>query len=111
MSNYGETDDANLVLTLPDIDTYAGIRFKVHAATDMTTNDWCIKAAADNKFYLGGTAGADNGCICLDNGNFDVGDELNCYTATNGASVTDIFCVATVGAWTAVADNTGSCPD
>lgn len=109
ISNYGETDDADLILTLPDLDTYQGSNFIYRIETAMATNDTCVKAAADNAFMLAGAAGADNGCIC--NAAPAVGDKLTCVVWTNGASTVVIDCEATRGTWAIVADATGDCPD
>ena len=110
ISNYEETDDADLILTLPDLDSYPGANFVYHIATAMATNDTCLKAAADNAFTLGTTEGADNGCIC--NTAPTKYDKLTCYAATSGAGAITNVCVATQGtSWAIVADNTGDCPD
>jgi len=109
LSNYGETDDADLILTLTDLDLYPGANFLYRIEAAMATNDTCIKAAADNAFMLDGSAGADNGCIC--NTAPAVGDKLTCAAFTNGASTVVIDCEGTRGTWAIVADNTGDCPN
>jgi hypothetical protein len=109
ISNYGETDDADLILTGPDIDTYGGASFVYNIVAAMATNDTCVKAAADNLINFEGTNGAANGCVC--NAAPALGDKLTCYSLTTGAGATDWFCEGTRGTWAAVADNTGDCPD
>jgi len=110
ITNYGETDDADLILTASDIDTSIGHTFIYTIVSAMTTNDTCFKAAADNKINFEGTAQtADNGCIC--NELPGLGDELACYNVTIGASQSNWFCKATMGTWVAVEDNVGDCPD
>jgi hypothetical protein len=109
ITNYGETDDANLVLTLPDLDTTPGANFIGKVSTAMSTYDVCFKAAADNAFVLDGTAGADNGCIC--NATPTLRDKLACVATTSAAGAVEIDCETTRGTWALVADNTGSCPN
>jgi len=109
ISNYGETDDADLILTGNDVDTLPGHSFVYNIVAAMATNDTCFKAAADNLLNFEGTSGADNGCIC--NAAPSLGDKLTCYALTTGASAADWFCEGTRGTWAAVADNTGDCPD
>jgi len=109
ITNYGETDDAHLILTLPDLDTTPGANFLLTTVTDMTTYDFGIKAAADNHFILDGVAGADNGCIlAADPAPYD---KLSCVAITNGSSTVYIDCETVRGTWAIVADNTGSCPN
>jgi hypothetical protein len=109
ITNYGETDDADLILTSHDIDTFPGNSFVYNIVTTMATNDTCFKAAADNLINFEGTNGADNGCVC--NASPTLGNKLTCYALTTGASVADWYCEGTRGTWVAVADNTGDCPD
>jgi hypothetical protein len=109
ITNYGETDDANLILTIPDLDAAPGANFIGKVATAMSTYDFCYKAAADNAFVLDGTAGADNGCIC--NATPALRDKLVCVATTSAAGAVEIDCETTRGTWALVADNTGSCPN
>jgi len=110
ITNYAETDDADLILTGPDIDTAPGRNFILTIVTAMATYDMCFKASADNLINLDGTAGADNGCVC--NSTPTAGDTIACYGVTTGASVADWMCKTITGTtWAAVADATGSCPD
>jgi hypothetical protein len=109
VTNYGETDDANLVLTLPDLDAYPGTNFIGKVSTAMPTYDFCFKTAADNAFVLDGTAGADNGCIC--NATPALRDKVACVATTTAAGAVEIDCETTRGTWALVADNTGSCPN
>jgi hypothetical protein len=74
-------------------------RFVGVVATAQAGNEWCFQADTNDKVYLDGVAGSDNGKVC--NNAPAVGHWIACRTFKSSASTYDWLCESGEGTWVA----------
>jgi hypothetical protein len=94
LNNYGQADDT--VITLPTI--AVGMSFTVLLGTTVAKY-YRIKAGTNDKIYLDGTAGSDNGYVGI--ASAVAGASLMFVAFQTGASAYDWYCSTISGTWTA----------
>lgn len=88
--NYGQAA-ANITVNLPT--AAQGMGFIATVSTAQAANYWRFRAGTNDKIYLNGVAGADNGYVS--NAAPAIGESMTCWTIQTGASAWDWVCKTT----------------
>jgi hypothetical protein len=96
ISNYGQ-GAGDVVINLPT--AAAGLTFIAVVGTAQAANYWKLRAAANDKIYLDGAGGADNGYVGL--AAPVVGNYATFFTFQTGATTWDWICKSGEGIWAA----------
>ena len=96
ISNYGQAA-ADVHLDLPT--AAAGLNFIAIVGTAQAANFWKLRADTNDKIYLDGVAGSDNGYVGL--AAPAVGDYATFITFQTGANAWDWICKSGYGTWVA----------